>query len=1363
MGSNQYTTKENVAQSTPQHAPPAVIPQLPQVQQQPIQAKSNEEGLAEHAERLRKFQRLGNSMMKMGPPRPANDKTSSLQPKPWIQRKLTIGEPGDKYEQEADRVASQVAQHINAPTFKENSVRESIQREKDLEGVMCARGFQAAIQRKQAIESGEASADLESVINSVRGGGQPLDAGLQQSMGQTMGADFSGVRVHTDAQSDQLNQSIQARAFTTGQDVFFREGAYQPGSRGGQELIAHELTHVVQQNGGEVQRQNEHDEVKHVRGKLAVGLMSAHLQATSDLGVNQTGMPDRLKLGLEKLSGFDLSGVRVHYSSAKPSQLNALAYTQGQDIEVGPGQEHHLPHEGWHVVQQLQGRVKPTMQFRGVSINDNATLEREASVMGAKALETPSSQVAKGLVNREMAAMPWTEGQTEMSEAFREKMYWNVPSSSIYQTVPIQLLLIPIDRLGPIEEHLVESGDFSRVDMLTLSVSQKIDAFIKLVEPNEKAFLVAYLEGHKHLLLKEANLKETVELVKIYKRVTTPETQTGLATNKSVERMAFRTKLNADQWQKANPEKRMKILVNRANNELLQYGVPLVEADTQRLPPGNQASFDETTWSIHFNAETFNSGNDAYDTMPMAEVTDTVYHESRHAEQFYRSACLLAGDGLDVQQIVKRARVVKWVAAKAVKHPIRREHSDNLHVREAIAWERSLSGKDSSTREKTILAYKAKKLEIAKLMQKAEQVKMEQIKATGRFKELKFKIGRVKELVAEIKRLKASLIQWKQINELSISPEEKAKKLMSQSEPVEFDPSLEAELELDDELNETPIAEVPYSLNDWLQEKVGFEDFLRESIKEFKELQKENKTESFGEMAKLAFAAAQKADEDYKAMYKEIESLEKQRNSWYEKYKNLPEERDAWDVGDRVNVAMQRYPADKPLLTDTVIQCKPVEGVAREDCDLVKMKGKTIYGGSVNRRVNRGDAVKINDEKKYRSRRATVFSEKDREKPRKHRWYMVLEIRHAALEDGLYFPDELFMEDLLSDLSTEEDIELDLSVEMIIEKIGGEPDALSEQLKLKISNAMSNYNSSKIARTIDLIIPEPLHSRFQILKTAMKTAEKNQEKFCSLLKKFAQAAENFQPVLEETSDFVFEESPKIDEEEIDALYKRLLMSINHAKKMATEAKKPLLVMVGDQHYTKSSGLSEYLILDIIQRIKIKNVVLEITPKEAKSIAEQLTSKPKEEMSENKAYLDAWLREIKKGGSQIIPGELNKEEVKEKLGSTNTEEAVEERNKGISLALKKLGSDALLVVGSSHLMGLMKNEEISETYYTLVFNTVDPETMQAKDLLTGTGKIRKSTKFLQENSKLVDTIILKGSVDHLSPKELALLARAAGKK
>ena len=103
---------------------------------------------------------------------------------------------------------------------------------------------------------------------------------------------------------------------------------------------------------------------------------------------NNTGLPDNLKSGIENLSGMSLDDVKVHYNSDKPAQLNAHAYAQGSEIHVGSGQEKHLPHEAWHVVQQKQGRVKPTMQMKGkVNVNDDAGLENEADVMGAKAVQ----------------------------------------------------------------------------------------------------------------------------------------------------------------------------------------------------------------------------------------------------------------------------------------------------------------------------------------------------------------------------------------------------------------------------------------------------------------------------------------------------------------------------------------------------------------------------------------------------------------------------------------------------------------------------------------------------------------------------------------------------------------------------------------------------------------------------------------------------------------------------------------------------------------------------------------------------------------------------------------------------------------
>lgn len=107
---------------------------------------------------------------------------------------------------------------------------------------------------------------------------------------------------------------------------------------------------------------------------------------------NTTGLPGNLKVGIEALSGLSMDDVRIHYGSAKPADVQALAYTQGADIHIAPGQERHLPHEAWHVVQQKQGRVAPTMQAKGASINDDLLLEKEADVMGAKAMQLASHQ-----------------------------------------------------------------------------------------------------------------------------------------------------------------------------------------------------------------------------------------------------------------------------------------------------------------------------------------------------------------------------------------------------------------------------------------------------------------------------------------------------------------------------------------------------------------------------------------------------------------------------------------------------------------------------------------------------------------------------------------------------------------------------------------------------------------------------------------------------------------------------------------------------------------------------------------------------------------------------------------------------------
>ncbi|MEO0969588.1 MAG: DUF4157 domain-containing protein, partial [Cyanobacteria bacterium J06639_18] len=152
-----------------------------------------------------------------------------------VQTKLTVGEPGDKYEQEADTVAAKVVQQINSPQTEQpvqGKVKPVVK-----PTVMCQGGV-----------AGETvNRDVEQNIQQAQGGGQGLADNVRQPMEQAFGSDFSGVKVHTDGQADILNRSLNSRAFATGQDIFFKQGEYNPGSKQGQELLAHELTHVVQQ------------------------------------------------------------------------------------------------------------------------------------------------------------------------------------------------------------------------------------------------------------------------------------------------------------------------------------------------------------------------------------------------------------------------------------------------------------------------------------------------------------------------------------------------------------------------------------------------------------------------------------------------------------------------------------------------------------------------------------------------------------------------------------------------------------------------------------------------------------------------------------------------------------------------------------------------------------------------------------------------------------------------------------------------------------------------------------------------------------------------------------------------------------
>lgn len=184
------------------------------------------------------------------------DAQAASAPAPIIQTKLVLGPTDDPYEREADRMAQQVVGQ-------------------DAQSGIAATPLTSSAVRRIATHPGSGGAVDASVqqgIQRVRGGGHSLPDTVRSSMEQSLGADFSGVRVHTGARADQLNQSLQARAFTTGQDIFFRRGEYNPSGQSGQQILAHELTHVVQQGKGIQNDELSTEQGRYIQRKPYLGM-----------------------------------------------------------------------------------------------------------------------------------------------------------------------------------------------------------------------------------------------------------------------------------------------------------------------------------------------------------------------------------------------------------------------------------------------------------------------------------------------------------------------------------------------------------------------------------------------------------------------------------------------------------------------------------------------------------------------------------------------------------------------------------------------------------------------------------------------------------------------------------------------------------------------------------------------------------------------------------------------------------------------------------------------------------------------------------------------------------------------------------
>lgn len=189
-----------------------------------------------------------------------------------------------------------------------------------------------AVQRYLAQRSGsgptEIDDDTSNAINQQRGSGHGLDDGMAAKAGATMGQDFSGVKIHTDSQADQLSHQLGAKAFTTGNDIFFRAGEYNPASSDGQTLIAHELTHVVQQGAS----------APSVQGKMAVNDPNDQYEAEAD-HVAETVMAQPDDLQRQEEEEEPVQAQEEEEMAQMQEEEEELAQMQEEEEELAQAQE----------------------------------------------------------------------------------------------------------------------------------------------------------------------------------------------------------------------------------------------------------------------------------------------------------------------------------------------------------------------------------------------------------------------------------------------------------------------------------------------------------------------------------------------------------------------------------------------------------------------------------------------------------------------------------------------------------------------------------------------------------------------------------------------------------------------------------------------------------------------------------------------------------------------------------------------------------------------------------------------------------------------------------------------------------------
>jgi hypothetical protein len=238
-------------------------------------------------------------------------------------------------------VAAHAASISRAASGRRSSIQRSLLR---LQAQYGNRYVCRVLRQAGAAEAGGGDMDaIERSIDQARGGGQAMDHRTRAHMERTFGADFSGVRIHADTRADGLSQSLSARAFTTGRDVFFRQGEYNPGSLSGRELLAHELTHVVQQNGDGIQREMTVSEPGDARELEADRMARAVIEQEHAPGIDRQTIPpqeeeEKPRVAMQRATDFLQRQPEAPTPQEEEERKKRMLQTK-QDMATGPRRE----------------------------------------------------------------------------------------------------------------------------------------------------------------------------------------------------------------------------------------------------------------------------------------------------------------------------------------------------------------------------------------------------------------------------------------------------------------------------------------------------------------------------------------------------------------------------------------------------------------------------------------------------------------------------------------------------------------------------------------------------------------------------------------------------------------------------------------------------------------------------------------------------------------------------------------------------------------------------------------------------------------------------------------------------------------